>query len=316
MKKRVLEFPDASVGELLDERFKRLPKVADACGQVIISGRPKLILRLAEGATEHLSFLNLLPPDALYGIHLGSARLTEVGLVSLSCLTGLRFIDLSNTGINDDGFLAILNCLPRLRSISFGGTRVTDFGLRDMPSSSLMRAFQSSGRKVKVGNKGAHSIGDKMPQLLRVTLSRTDITDEGVRGINHLTLRSLNIGMNRVTDVGIAHLAGMTSLRRLSVHDTLISDGALYFVQALKKLEFLDLSGTAIGPEGLRWLGELPKLQVLLANGLKISEKSLTVLETMSQLRVLSLGSQSDLELIKRLRYKLTSCEVIAPAGG
>jgi len=312
MRTNVLTFPDECVGELVDERFRALPKIADARGRVTIFGRPKLVLRLTETVTEHLSFLKSLRQDALYGIHFGFARILDSDLANLSSLTRLRLVDISSTGIGDDGFLLMLRTLPHLRSIGFGGTRVTDFALRDMPPSPRMKVFESSGRRVKIGDKGAHSIGDKFPNLLNLCLSRTDITDEGVRGINHLTLRTLNIGMTRVTDIGVAHLQGMNSLRRLSLHDIVISDSALYFLQRLDKLEFLDLSGTAIGAEGLERLSDLPRLRVLLASGVKLSSRTAAVLARMTGLRTLSLGLQTDAALLVRLREKLSSCKVLA----
>lgn len=313
MKTILLRFPEESVGELLDGRFKDQPKIADARGRVITSSRTKPILRLAE-TIDRLSFLETLLPDSLYGIHFGFVRLADSDLASLQGLKGLRLVDLSGTGLSENGFLLILSTLPFLRSVSFGGTRVTDLTLRDMAFSLSIRVFQTWGRRVNIGDRGAYSIGEKLPKLLKLDLSHTEIADEGIRSINHLALRSLNVGMNRITDLGIAHLSGMTSLRNLSLHNTAISDAALYFLQRLDKLDFLDISGTKVCAEGLEFVSKLPTLRVLLANGIKLSERAAAVLSGMSQLRILSLGVQpfSYSDLIFRLREKLSSCRVIA----
>jgi hypothetical protein len=308
---RVLKFPDQSLGELLDERFPGRPKVAEARGEVTILGRPKLVLHLAE-IPRQPAFLKTLPIDALYGIRFALRPLCEAAVPYLSALSGLRMIDLSDSGIDDDVFLRFVTSLPRLRVIDFGGTLVSDFALRDTPRLLCARMFRSLGRRVPIGDMGAVSIGAKMPRLIALDLSHTDLGDAGLRGITHLPLRFLNISGSKATDAGLASLGTTSSLRKLVLSHTKISDTGLYFLQSLSRLTLLMLNGTTVSDEGLPHLLRLPKLRVLYLGSTRITEKAVRSLAQMTRLRILSLGQQLSQDSIESLRKALPNCRISA----
>jgi hypothetical protein len=66
---------------------------------------------------------------------------------------------------------------------------------------------------------------------------------------------------NHVTDAGVAHLTGLTRLRRLKLCDTHVTDAGLASLEGLTDLEELDLHGTSITDAGLAHLGVLAKLR-------------------------------------------------------
>jgi hypothetical protein len=307
----VLDFPEVSVGELADGRFTACPKVAEARGKVIVYGRPKLILRLNENVSAGLGFLVCLQPDSLYGIRFKCAPVNDSDFINVHRLLGLRLVDVSNLKLSETSFLGLTRNLPLLRSFTLGAG-ATDFALRDMSPTLAMRVFQFTGRKIQVSTRGAHNIGQKMPGLLKLSLFRSDLSDEGVQALNHLKLRSLNIGMSRLTDLGVAHLSGMRSLRRLSIHNTGISDAALYFLKSLDHLEFLDISGTATSEIGLQYLYNAKALRMLLLNGVKLTPPVIVSLSRMTQLQMLSLGEQPDAESVAALRKALDRCQIVA----
>jgi internalin A len=208
--------------------------------------------------------------------------------------------------------LELLAGLPNLRSIDFGGTLVSDFALRDMPQSKSLRIFRTLGRRVSIGDRGAISVGTKMPRLITLDLSKTDVGDEGVRGLTHLPLRFLNILGTRMTDAGVASMAGMHSLRKLVLSFTKISDASLYFIQAMPRLNLLMLDGTAVTDEGLSYILKLPSLSALYLNGTHITDNATRCLTQMTQLRVLAVGQQLSPDSVGLLRKALPKCRISA----
>jgi hypothetical protein len=307
---RILRFPAESLGELLDERFRDWPKVAEAQGDVEICGRPKLVLRLAEPPIQWYS--PLTPSDSLYGIRLAFSPLRQGDLPFIFALRGLRLLDLCDSGVGDDMFLGLLTGLPYLRSVDFGGTLVSDFALRDMPQLMSLRILRTLGRRVPVGDRGAIAVGTKMPRLVTLDLSKTDVGDEGVRGLTHLRLRFLNMLGTRVTDAGIASMAGMHSLRKLVLSFTKISDASLYFIQAMTRLTLLMLDGTGVTDEGLSYILKLSSLTVLYLNGTHITENATKWLAQMTRLRVLAVGQQLSADSVEHLRRALPNCRISA----
>jgi Leucine-rich repeat (LRR) protein len=312
MRTRVVQFPAESLGELLDERFREWPKIAEAQGEVTILGRPKLVLRLIDLPDRQRTFLTSIPTDLLYGICFTSAPNCEAAVPYLLASHCIRMIDLSGSGIGDDVFLRLIKSLPYLRTIYFGGTRISEFAFRDMPRLLSVRVLRSFGRSAAIGDRGAVSAGLKMPRLLTLDFSNADITDEGVRGISHLPLRTFNISGNRITDAGLASLVGMCSLRKLALSYTKISDAALYFLQFLPRLTLLMLDGTVVTDEGLPYLQKLSSLRVLYLSGTQITDKAVRWLVQMRSLRVLSLGQQLSLDGAESIRKALPNCKISA----
>jgi hypothetical protein len=77
-------------------------------------------------------------------------------------------------------------------------------------------------------------------------------------------LAVLDLAGTRVTDAGLAHLAGLTNLRTLRLEDTQVTDAGLKYLAPLKKLTELDLRGTRVTDAGLEVLAGFPNLQKLL----------------------------------------------------
>jgi hypothetical protein len=66
-----------------------------------------------------------------------------------------------------------------------------------------------------------------------------------------------------VTDAGIAHLAGLTTLRNLSIADTAVGDGAVPDLARLRGLRSLRCDKTRLTASGLAKLREaLPDCRV------------------------------------------------------
>ena len=93
-------------------------------------------------------------------------------------------------------------------------------------ATSVKAQLEKLGATIKVNEQG---------EIDHVGLFGTPITDAGLVHLKGLTsLQDLNLSGTKITDVGLAHLAGLTSLRPLRLHNTQITDaGAAKLRKAL-----------------------------------------------------------------------------------
>ena len=71
----------------------------------------------------------------------------------------------------------------------------------------------------------------------------------------------LNLGKTRITDEGVAALAGLKELRSLDLSGTGISDAGLEKLQRTKALKSLKVHSTKVTAEGVKKLAALPGLE-------------------------------------------------------
>ena len=76
-------------------------------------------------------------------------------------------------------------------------------------------------------------------------------------------LAELNLSRSKVTDAGLASLAGMSNLKKLHLPNTAVSDAGIDSLLGLSKLEYLNLFNTKITDAGLAKLEKLPNLKHL-----------------------------------------------------
>ncbi|XP_044278452.1 uncharacterized protein LOC123019557 [Varanus komodoensis] len=161
---------------------------------------------------------------------------TNVGLAALCRLTGLVELDLTDySHISDEG-LQGLPQLCRLRRLSLSNTPVTDRGLRHVQGLPLLEELcldrlGVSGAGVarcivclphlQVLSLAGTPVGDSVArrglarcrQLLKLNLSRTRLTDRGLRFLVTVPLVQLNLDGSGVTAAGVASfLAACPSL--------------------------------------------------------------------------------------------------------
>ena len=81
---------------------------------------------------------------------------------------------------------------------------------------------------------------------------------------NLTTLVSLNLGMTKVTDNGLARIMAQKTLKSLWLYfATGITDSGLVNLKDMQDLRRLSLSGTSITDAGLRWLESLTQIETL-----------------------------------------------------
>jgi len=101
-------------------------------------------------------------------------------------------------------------------------------------------------------------------QLAVLNLSRTSITDEGLKNLENLpNLRKLHLENTKITDAGLAHLKNLQNLEYLNLYGTAVSDAGLTDLQGLKNLKALYLWQTKVTPTGVEQLKTaLPNCQI------------------------------------------------------
>lgn len=89
------------------------------------------------------------------------------------------------------------------------------------------------------------------PNLFRLELSGTMVTDEGVRLLSKSrSLTEVSLDGTEISDEAITHLSKMTQLRQLSVQATRLTDKSVDLLCQMPNLYFLDFKGTQISRDG------------------------------------------------------------------
>jgi hypothetical protein len=125
-------------------------------------------------------------------------------------------------------------------------------------------------------------------------------------------LRMLRLGGANISDVGLRHLAALTtSLEDLSLSRTQVDDVGLENIQALTQLHRLSFYATNVSDAGLKCLKPLTKLRTLSLGKTKITDAGLQHLAGLNQLQVLDLtGTQATDQGVKMLQQDLPNCRI------
>ena len=136
------------------------------------------------------------------------------------------------------------------------------------------------------------SLLSAFPQLGRLSLSHTRITDLGAQRLRSLkSLQDLDLSfVQRFTDAGVASLRDMHGLRRLALRGTPVTSRILPAIAKLTELEDLDLSYTHVSDENFDELLSLSNLRRLSIGGTRVTGAVLPLLRLLPKLEELDLG--------------------------
>lgn len=92
-----------------------------------------------------------------------------------------------------------------------------------------------------------------------------EFTDAGLDALAPIAdkIASLDLARTKVTDAGLAKVAGMKGLKELHLENTAIGDAGLDQLKGLAELEYLNLYNTKVTDAGLAKLASLGKLKAL-----------------------------------------------------
>jgi Leucine-rich repeat (LRR) protein len=134
----------------------------------------------------------------------------------------------------------------------------------------------------------------RMPDLRRLDLSLTRISDRGLRALKSASsIEELNLYFaEQITDEGASVVRNWKHLKKLNLHGTKITDSTLEFLAGIPTLEWLDVGWAQITDTGLEHLSALTNLKWLSMGGNKLTDASLQFLRQMPQLEYLDIGGQ------------------------
>src|SRR5262249_6562709 len=105
----------------------------------------------------------------------------------------------------------------------------------------------------------------RVEKLAASSFHPLQVTDDGLKALKGLAnLRVLDLGSQRFTDAGMAHLSGLTSLEELWLDFARqVGDGTLQSVSNMKKLRVLRFYGAPISDAGIAKIKNLTELEDL-----------------------------------------------------
>uniref|UniRef100_A0A8C1X9G3 Si:ch73-173p19.1 n=1 Tax=Cyprinus carpio TaxID=7962 RepID=A0A8C1X9G3_CYPCA len=142
-------------------------------------------------------------------------HLSDHGITQLSSMTRLKKLSLSNTQVSDSGLQGLIS-LKELQELCLDRTAVTSRGvaalITHLPHLQVMGLASTQVGDTVIRRGLVHC-----PQLLKLNLSRTRITDQGLKFLCRMQLSQVNLDGTGVTLVGIANLISacpqLTSVR-------------------------------------------------------------------------------------------------------
>jgi len=137
----------------------------------------------------------------------------------------------------------------------------------------------------------------RMPQLQRLDLSRTRITDQGLSYLKKVsTLRDVNLSYaEKIGDPAHAIVKEWKQLVRLNLRGTVIADETAAAAATLPNLEILDIADTIVGDPGIEALSGAPGLKELSMGSIRMSEVGYQSLRQFTGLRLLDLSGNRPL---------------------
>jgi hypothetical protein len=157
---------------------------------------------------------------------------------------------------------------------------------------------QAAGKPVVGVNLGGTRIKDAgvatlkgLPNLQRLNLARTDLTDESLPHLKVLgQLQLLDLTGTSVSSKGLEPLQGLTKMQTLNLSSTQVNDQGLSYLKGMKDLRTLNLGLTEVSDKGLETLKGLTKLQHLNLNSTQVTNYGLKHLKGLKDLQTLSVS--------------------------
>jgi FKBP-type peptidyl-prolyl cis-trans isomerase FklB len=167
----------------------------------------------------------------------------------------------------------------------------------------------------KLGGKVVYDDKTSGTPIVSVTFRGSEVTDAGLVHLKGLSsLQSLDLGSTKVTDAGLNHIESLTKLKYLGLYDCQVTDAGLEHLKGLTSLEALNLSyDTKVTGKGLVHLKDLTKLQTLNLHNSKVTDSGLKHVQKLTSLKALDLnGTEVTDAGVKNLQAALPECQIIS----
>lgn len=230
------------------------------------------------------------------------SRITDEGLRHLANLNSLEELQIYGEGITDDGMSHVVK-LVNLKKLYLENCSVTNAGLAKLTP---LKSLKILHLPPKVTISGLAQL-NALPDLINLEAHSSFVQDYSGLNIAGLTnLRWLAFWSGpTLRDDDLACLANLKRLEWLIINGK-ISDAGMAHLAGLTNLEQLLMEGSNLTDKGLSCVANMKKLMYLKIGG-DFSDKALAHLEGLKGLMSLEITSKNDFspEALQRLREKL-----------
>jgi internalin A len=239
-------------------------------------------LQILSGKIAGFGLAHLASLEHLTALQISSKKFTDSGLIHIKKLKKLRSLVLSGSNIHDEG-LVHLEALTQLRRLSLEDTNITDSGLVHLKTLRHLETLFLPGKsEFETSNQLRKKAG--FPMVLPA------ITEVGLAHLRGLTfLRTISLE-DPLTDDGLAHLAKLPHLHRLTVAKNQLTDEGMKQFERCKQLRVLNLGFGKFGDAGVEHLKGLENLRELDLEYSKITDEGLAHLKGLTRLEKLNLS--------------------------
>lgn len=239
-----------------------------------------------------LTMLPALP--RLESLDLSETRVTEASLSSLSSLKELRELDLSSTKFASLEPLD-LSAFPQLEKVDLRHSWVRDAGLKRIKETLPTLTVFGHSEKLALDRfaKQLSSDPDEAGTWFPVDLdvSGPTLGDAQLREVEDgKAIRKVVANSSRITDAGLALLAGFQELEEIDLTETSIGDAGLVHLCKLPRLEKLDLAYTNVTRDGLKVLAQFPALEEVGLDPSQIDATTVALLKRIPKLEALMIS--------------------------
>lgn len=226
-------------------------------------------------------------PVEYYGVDLCDAKFPPHDLQRLANLKPLYALRLSGDSVREQDF-QYLKFVNGVHDLNLEHFTFEEDGLKYFNGFQALKAIRVYDSTIR--GEGLSHLGQFL-NLVTLDLVACSIDMSVMQQIgNRRQLNFLNLSNSQIDDAGLAHLSGLTKLKKFYAHlNPKITDKGLKHLQGMQQLEVLTVGGTGITDAGLKQIGKLEQLILLDIYNIEITDAGLAHLTKLKHLNSLNL---------------------------